>query len=126
MVYRWSNNDQAVEIFEWALTDVEARRLSATLRAGAARTDFDDTGFRTATPGLFCNAAVSSFLFDYGGSSLHLADSYILPSLLSRELYTRHPDRVMILKRGNPLSVLVLRTSDSENKVAVFADPVLP
>ena len=31
MVYRWSNNDQVVEIFEWALTEAEARRLHAQL-----------------------------------------------------------------------------------------------
>ena len=126
MVYRWSNNDQVVEIFEWALTEAEARRLAATLRAGASRTDFAETGFRTATPGFFCNAAVSSFLFDYGGSSLHLGDSYILPSLLSRELYTRHPDRVMILRHDNPLSVLVLRPPDRAHGLAVFHQPEQP
>lgn len=120
MVYRWTNNDQVVEIFEWVLTHAEARRLAASLRAGAARTDFAETGFRTATPGFFCNAAVSSFLFNYGGPSLHLGDSYLLPSLLSRELYTRHPDRVMLLKRDHPQSVLVLRPPDGEQEVADF------
>jgi len=126
MVYRWSNNDQVVEIFEWTLSASEARRMTDALLAGAARTGYKETGFRTATPGFFCNAAISSFLYDHGRPSLHLGDSYILPNLLSRELYTRQPDRVMILKRDNRTSVLVLRPPDTNQDFADLDHPGHP
>lgn len=126
MPYRWSKNDQAVEIFEWTLSAAEARRMATTLRTGAGRTDYSQTGFRTATPGLFCNAAVSSFLFDHGHPSLSLGDSYLLPNLLSRELYTRHPDRVMIIQRDNRSTVLVLRPPEVHRKVAALPSSETP
>lgn len=126
MVYRWSNNDQAVEIFEWVLSAAEAQRLADALRAGAARRAGRDSGFRTATPGLFCNAAVSSFLYDYGEPSLRVSDSYILPNLLSRELYTRRPDRVMILKRDNRAAVRVIRPPDRPPNLVGLHQPGLP
>ena len=109
MVYRWGNNDQAVEIFEWELSATEAGRFETILLDGAKRTNYAKDGFRTATPGLFCNAAVSSFLYHHGRPSIRLKDSYILPNLLSRELYLGQPDRVMILKRDLRPMVLVLR-----------------
>jgi hypothetical protein len=118
MIYRWANNDQAVEIFEWELSITEAGRLATTLRDGADRTDYAETGFRTATPGFFCNAAVSSFLYHYGRPSIELGDSYMLPNLLARELYLRQPDRVMVLKRDLRPSVLVLRPPDIPHDLA--------
>lgn len=109
MIYRWDNNDQVVEIFEWELSATEAGRFETILLDGARRTNYAEDGFRTATPGLFCNAAVSSFLYDHGRPSIQLSDSYILPNLLSRELYLSQPDRVMVLERDLRPTVLVLR-----------------
>ena len=65
-------------------------------------------GFRMATAGLFCNAAVSGFLYDFGRPSIAVRDDYLLPNLLSGELYQSHPDRVMILRRDTRPQVLVL------------------
>jgi hypothetical protein len=112
MLYRWSNNDQAVEIFEWRLSPSEARRLSETLQEGAARTSYGESGFRTATPGFFCNAAVSRFLYQFGRPSIAVSDSYLLPNLLSRDLYRSHPHRVMVLNRHAQTTVLVLTPPD--------------
>ena len=109
MIYRWDNNDEVVEIFEWELSATEAGRFETILLDGAKRTNYAENGFRTATPGLFCNAAVSSFLYDHGRPSIQLTDSYILPNLLSRELYLSQPDRVMVLERDLRPTVLVLR-----------------
>jgi hypothetical protein len=126
MPYRWSNNDHVVEIFEWSLSSAEAGRMAATLRTGAARTDYHEKGFRTATPGLFCNAAVSSFLYDHGRPSISVGDSYLLPNLLSQELYTSHPHRVMIIRRESRSSVLVLRPPDANRKVAAIVPSEKP
>jgi len=126
MAYRWSNDDQVVEIFEWRLSASEARPMADTLHAGATRTEATAVGFRTATPGLFCNAAVSSFLYDYGRPSLKMGDSYILPNLFSRELYRRKPDRVMILKRDERASVLVLQPPGTTQALAGLSTPKHP
>ncbi|HSO18509.1 MAG TPA: hypothetical protein VLT88_03565, partial [Desulfosarcina sp.] len=108
LAYRWANNDQAVEIFEWRLPAAEVQRLAAILSAGAGRSAYTDTGFRTATPGFFCNAAISGFLYDYGQPVITPGDAYFFPGLLSRELYRSRPDRVMILEREQRGSVLIL------------------
>jgi hypothetical protein len=55
-----------------------------------------------------------------------MGDSYILPNLFSRELYRRKPDRVMILKRDERASVLVLQPPGTTQALAGLSTPKHP
>jgi hypothetical protein len=97
--FRWYNNDALVEIFEWRLPAAEARRLHRILMAGAGLDPDATIDFDTDTPGFFCAAAISEFLFRFGAPSLRIEGRTASPARLSRYLYAQHPHRVLLFYR---------------------------
>ncbi|MBL0715851.1 MAG: hypothetical protein JJV98_19365 [Desulfosarcina sp.] len=106
--FRWSNNDELIEIFEWYLSDGEALRLHHILLAGANIKPDAQIDFSTDTPAFFCAAAISEFLHRFGAPTVRTEETTLLPSRLARGLYQKKPDRVLVFHRRERPQIQVM------------------
>jgi hypothetical protein len=106
--FRWYNNDALTEIFEWYLSAAEARRMHHILMAGAGIAPDPAIDFDTETPGFFCAAAISKFLQRFGAPTIRIEQPTISPGRLSRDLYRKQPDRVLLSYRRERPQILVM------------------
>lgn len=99
MDYRWrATNDRMVEIFEYNLTDEQARKLNNALLNGANNFHQKDRFYTDAEP-LRCSVAISDFLQRFMNNRINLPEKYFFPHNLSRQLYMQSPDQVLIFRR---------------------------
>ena len=99
--FSYEGSDHAMEVFEWDLSDQRAERIYEFLLASAGINE-NQSDFQTGTAGGFCSVAISEFLSRFPGEPFHVPLTYFFPHDLAEQLYTRHPDRVIVLRRDQP------------------------
>lgn len=101
-------NEPAVLMFEWLLSQQQARDLRDVLVNGQ-RKDGKGGSFDSDVPGGFCSMAVSSFLRKYTSELTPLPRRWFWPHNLAKHLWKYEPARVLLYQRDEPVIVYVAR-----------------
>lgn len=89
----------ATEVFVWEGNDRSLCELYDRIKTASTGVWVD--GFTTASGGMFCSAATSSFLHRFAGD-LFKVDKWGLPHNLSKQIHLQgHPDRIYIVDHHN-------------------------
>lgn len=106
-------SDTTMEVFEWDLSQQQARRIRKTLLEGST-VNGGSKDFQTKTTKPFCSSAISEFLQMSEDDPVKLENSYLLPHDLARALYRTGPDRVLIFRRGRGATAYTNGSSKAE------------
>lgn len=108
-------NEPAVLMFEWPLTQQEARDLRDVLVEGK-RKDGHGGEFKSDVPGGFCSMALSSYLRRFF-SHTPLSRRWFWPHNLAKQLWQYKPSRVVLYQRKKEPVVYVagkaMRSTDA-------------
>ena len=104
--FRWEVGDVTVEVYEWDLPLLEAKRLEEVLRKGTNGMGIA-TDFHTETAPAFCTVAISQFLRRFAGRIMNLTDWYLWPHNLAQALLHQAPARIRVFQRDNSESTYV-------------------
>ena len=106
LYWRYSifTGDNAMEVFEWKLTEKQAKNYYALLYEGATQHN-NKVGFITKESATLCSSSVSSFLQRFGGEIIPLHEHYTLPHGLAHALYALNPDRIYYFEVDKPATV---------------------
>lgn len=103
LYWRYSifTGDNAMEVFEWKLTEEQAKYYYNLLYKGATQRN-NKLDFITQESATICSSAVSSFLQRFGGKIIPLHEHYTLPHGLAHALHALKPDRIYYFEADNP------------------------
>ncbi len=98
--------DASTEVFEWDINPRLAAQWHEVLNSGTDKSH-PNGKFSTQSVGMACCLSVSGFLQQFGGQKILVPKKYFLPQDLAAILKTQRPDRVIILRRDEPVLVYV-------------------
>lgn len=99
-------NEPAMLMFEWNLTQEQARTRRHILIHGQTKND-PQGSFDSDAPGGFCSMAVSSYLRRFSSDNISLGRRWFWPHNLAKQLWRNKPDRVLLFERNKPAVVYV-------------------